>query len=107
MTEQIYSYTKAVCNEFALNDVPISIVSIGNEIVAGLVWPLGTTDNWEYIAALLHSAAWGIKDSNLSTIPQIMIHISDGADWDTQEWWYSTVLAAGPLLSTDFDIMGM
>lgn len=106
MTDQIYNYTLAVCNEFATNSIPISIISIGNEITAGLVWPLGTTDSWYNIAALLHSAAWGVKDSDLATTPQIMIHLDNGFYWGTQEWWYEAALAAGPLLTTDFDIMG-
>lgn len=54
-----------------------------------------------------HSAAWGIKDSTLTTKPKIMIHIDNGWDWDLQEFWYSSVLAEGPLLTTDFDIQGV
>lgn len=36
-----------------------------------------------------------------------MIHIDNGWDWDLQEFWYNTVLAEGPLLTTDFDIQGL
>lgn len=82
-------------------------MSIGNEITAGLVWPIGTTSSYYNIAALLHSAAWGIKDSDLSTKPQIMIHTDNGWEWATQKYFYTAVLAAGPLLTTDFDMMGV
>jgi len=87
--------------------VPIEIISIGNEITAGLLWPLGKTNNFYNIARLLHSASAGVKDSRLSTKPKIMIHLDNGWNWDTQKWWYQSVLAAGPLLSSDFDIMGV
>lgn len=85
----------------------MSIISIGNEITAGLLWPLGTTSNFYNVARLLHSASAGIKDSNLSTKPKIMIHLDNGWNWGTQQWWYTNVLAQGPLVSSDFDIMGV
>lgn len=107
LTYELYNYTMMVCNEFAASGIPLSIVSIGNEITAGLLWPTGSTSSYYNIADLLHSAAWGIKDSNLATKPKIMIHLDNGWNWATQKYFYNTVLAEGPLLKTDFDIMGV
>jgi len=104
---EVYNYTKMVSDTFQSNDIPISIISIGNEITNGLLWPDGEEPNYSNIATLLHSAAWGIKDSTLTTQPKIMIHLDNGWDWDTQEFWYNTVLGEGPLLSTDFDMQGL
>jgi arabinogalactan endo-1,4-beta-galactosidase len=36
-----------------------------------------------------------------------MIHLDNGWDWDEQEYFYTTVLAEGTLVSSDFDIMGV
>jgi arabinogalactan endo-1,4-beta-galactosidase len=36
-----------------------------------------------------------------------MIHLDNGWDWETQDYWYTTVLGEGLLLTTDFDIMGV
>lgn len=36
-----------------------------------------------------------------------MIHLDNGWDWAEQEYFYETVLAEGPLLTTDFDMMGV
>lgn len=107
LTWQVYNYTLAVSNAFAAASLSPVIISIGNEIRAGLLWPTGSTSSYYNIAALLHSAAWGIKDSNLSPKPKIMIHIDNGWSWSEQEYFYKTVLAAGPLLTTDFDMMGV
>lgn len=105
---QLYNYTLEVCNTFAANDLTVDIVSIGNEITAGLLWPLGETPNYDNIAALLHSGAWGVKDSDLATTPKIMIHLDNGWDWSTQEYFYNEVLASGTdLVSSDFDYMGI
>ncbi|KAG8169472.1 hypothetical protein KVR01_000217 [Diaporthe batatas] len=97
LTYTVYNYTL---------QVP-SIISIGNEIRTGLLWPLGGTSSWYNIAALLHSAAWGIKDSSLSPKPKIMIHLDNGWDAGTQTWWYKQVLGQGPLVASDFDMIGV
>ncbi|KAI1639908.1 family 53 glycosyl hydrolase [Biscogniauxia mediterranea] len=104
---EVYNYTLDVANQFAAAGISPSIISIGNEIRAGLLWPTGTTSNFYNIAQLLHSGAWGVKDSDLTTQPRIMIHLDNGWDWDTQEWFYTSVLAEGPLVESDFDMMGV
>ncbi|KAI2635370.1 glycoside hydrolase family 53 protein [Xylaria nigripes] len=104
---ELYNYTLDVSNQFAAADISPSIISIGNEIRGGLLWPTGGSDQLYNIARLLHSGAYGIKDSNLSTQPKIMIHLDNGWDWDSQEWFYSSVLQQGPLSTSDFDMMGV
>jgi arabinogalactan endo-1,4-beta-galactosidase len=104
---KVYNYTKDVSNAFQSAGLQPSIISIGNEITAGLLWPTGKTSNYANIARLLHSAAWGIKDSGLSPKPKIMIHLDNGWNWDTQKYFYTTVLKAGGLVLSDFDMMGV
>ncbi|CUA74321.1 arabinogalactan endo-1,4-beta-galactosidase [Rhizoctonia solani] len=107
LTNSVYQYTLSVCNRFASEGVNPAIISIRNEVRAGLLWPLGGTSSYYNIAALLHSAAWGVKDSKLSPKPKIMIHLDNGWDSSTQLWWYKTILGQGPLLTSDFDIIGV
>lgn len=83
-------------NSFASAGISPSIISIGNEIRNGLLWPLGNTSSYYNIASLLHSAAWGIKDSNLSPKPKIMVHLDNGWDGPTQLSWYNKVLGEAP-----------
>lgn len=104
---QAYNYTLAVSNAFAADGLAPVIISIGNEISAGLLWPTGETPDYYNIAQILHSAAWGIKDSSLAKQPKIMIHLDNGWSWSEQEYFYQTTLAEGPLLATDFDMMGV
>ncbi|KAK7716445.1 hypothetical protein SLS64_003599 [Diaporthe eres] len=107
LTYTVYNYTQQVSNAYASAGLSPAIISIGNEIRTGLLWPLGGTSSWYNIAALLHSAAWGIKDSNLNPKPKIMIHLDNGWDAGTQTWWYKTVLGEGPLTTSDFDMIGV
>ncbi|KAL2107836.1 hypothetical protein VUR80DRAFT_4688 [Thermomyces stellatus] len=106
LEETLYEYTLSVCNAFADEGIVPNIISIGNEIRSGLLWPVGTTDNFGNIAALLGAASRAVRESRLGAEPKIMIHLDNGWDWGAQEWWYDSVLAAG--LSRDaFDQMGV
>ncbi|KAN0110580.1 glycoside hydrolase family 53 protein [Hyaloscypha variabilis] len=107
LSRELYNYTLLVSNTFAAASITPTIISIGNEITAGLLWPLGSTKSYANIARLLHSASAGIKASSLSPQPKIMIHIDNGWNWDTQKYFYTTVLSQGTMNALDFDIMGV
>lgn len=105
-----YNYTLAVSNTFADASIPVSLLSLGNEITAGALFPAGqlSTSNGPYnLARLLHSAAAGVKDSKLSPKPKLMLHLDDGWDLAKQEWWYDLLLKQGPLTKADFDVQGV
>ncbi|KAK4103170.1 glycoside hydrolase family 53 protein [Parathielavia hyrcaniae] len=104
---KLYNYTLDASNRFQDAGVHPKIMSIGNEITPGLLWPTGRTNNWSNIARLLRSAAWGIKDSRLNPKPKIMIHLDNGWNWDTQNYWYTNVLRQGTFELSDFDMMGV
>ncbi|KAI0137108.1 glycoside hydrolase family 53 protein [Xylariales sp. AK1849] len=104
---EVYNYTLEVCNAMNSAGIAPKIVSIGNEITNGMLFSTGSSSNMNNLAEILHSAAWGVKDSDLTPMPKIMIHLDNGWNWDTQKWWYTSVLAEGPLLTTDFDMMGV
>lgn len=104
----MYNYTLETMNTFQSAGVPLSLVSIGNEITAGMLFPLGqlSRSGGAYnLARLLHSASSGIKDSKLS--PKIQIHLDNGWNFATQKYWYDLVLAQGPLTKADFDVQAV
>ena len=81
----------------------------------GLLWPLGKPDSdggYANIARLLHSGAWGVKDSNLKMAPKIMVHLDNGWDWQSINGFFDSVLensSAGDntLAASDFDLIGL
>ncbi|KFY31969.1 hypothetical protein V493_00637 [Pseudogymnoascus sp. VKM F-4281 (FW-2241)] len=83
------------------------MVSLGNEIRNGLLWPTGRTPSYANIARLLKSAAQGIKDSGLNPQPKIMIHVDNGWNWSQQQSFYRQTLAQGTFTTNDFDIIGV
>ncbi|KAM0541751.1 hypothetical protein ACHAPJ_013108 [Fusarium lateritium] len=104
---KLYNYTQEVSNAFQSAGVPPAIISIGNEITAGLLFPTGSTKSYYNIGRLLNSAAYGIKDSKLNPKPKIMIHLDKGWDWGTQEYFYTQVLNQKGLELGAFDAMGV
>ncbi|EEU42354.1 uncharacterized protein NECHADRAFT_40212 [Fusarium vanettenii 77-13-4] len=104
---RLYNYTLQVSNAFQSAGVQPSIISIGNEITAGLLFPTGSTKSFYNIGRLLNSASFGIKDSSLNPKPKIMIHLDKGWDWGTQEYFYTNVFNAGGLKTSDIDMMGV
>jgi len=107
---EVYNYTKASMDAFQSAGLPLSMVSIGNEITNGMLWPLGQTSKssgYYNLARLLHSASSAIKDSMLTPKPQIMIHLDNGWSYSTQQNWYDNVLKQGPLVAADYDIQGV
>lgn len=110
LAAQVQSYTQSTLDAFADAGIAPSIVSIGNEITAGMLWPLGAMGSGEgayNLATLLHAASAGVKASALEPQPKIMLHLDNGWKQETQEWWYDSVLAAGPLQEGDFDVQGV
>ncbi|KAF2729859.1 glycosyl hydrolase 53 [Polyplosphaeria fusca] len=109
LVQQIYNYTKSVCDAFQQHAIPLSLISLGNEITPGLLFPTGqlsSSSGPAAVAALLSSASRGVKASSLSPTPKIMIHLDNGWKWETQKWWYDLVLGAG-LASSAFDVQGV
>lgn len=104
---RLYNYTLDVSNRLADAGISPTIISVGNEIRGGLLFPTGRYDQPYNIARLLHSGSAGIKDSRLNPKPKIMFHLDNGWDWSLQEWFYSTVLSQGPLTTGDFDMIGV
>ncbi|KAL2830623.1 family 53 glycosyl hydrolase [Aspergillus cavernicola] len=104
---QVNNYTLDVLNTFAENSIPVEIISIGNEIRNGVLWPLGDISNFDNIATILQAGSSAVKSSDLAETPKIMIHLDNGWSWDQQQYFYDSVLATGILQSTDFDLIGV
>ncbi|KAJ3167131.1 hypothetical protein HDU88_002468 [Geranomyces variabilis] len=100
--------------------VQLDIVSLGNEIRHGFLWPTGRVDpmiqdagdrvrNYTDFATLWSAARNGVRDAararDLGPI-QVMIHIDNGWDQAMQENWFGALIATGLVKTYDFDLMG-
>ncbi|KAK1996108.1 family 53 glycosyl hydrolase [Colletotrichum falcatum] len=92
--------------------VTLDIVSLGNEIRHGMLWPLGrasvdvqpwpaTVANFSNLATLYKAARAGVRDATCAGVPkpEVMLHLDNGWNLTLQERWYGALVDNGVLPS--------
>ena len=104
LVEAVYTYTRDTIAAFRDAGVLPDMVQVGNEITSGMLWPDGKLpDNWDNFTDLLKAGVRGVADgSGSERRPKIMLHIDQGGNTETTQWFFSHVLAAG----VPFDVIG-
>jgi arabinogalactan endo-1,4-beta-galactosidase len=109
LTATVNSYTRQVIGAFAKQGTPVDMVSIGNEIRNGMLWPIGQVDwtnntGWDNLATLVKSGAAGAEAANpRGHRLQVMIHFDQGGDNVRSQQFYSNLIARG----VTFDVIGL
>lgn len=119
LAAELRNYVSSTMKAFTKAGVDLSIVSLGNEVRNGMLWPLGWADvdveprsariaNFTNLATLYQSARKGVDDAVASGVakPQVMIHIDNGWNLTLQERWFSSLTATGKVKTGDWDIFG-
>lgn len=105
MVQAVYDYTCEVLNELAKEDAYPDMVQIGNEIGNGMLWPYGSMDNPEALAAFLNSGIRAVRDTTpAGQDTKIMIHVQTGGSVGATENFFQTIEDNGV---TDYDIVGL
>ena len=99
--------------------IDLAIVSLGNEIRNGMLWPLGQVSvdvepesariaNFTGMATLYSAARKGVTDAVSAGVakPEVMIHIDNGWNVTLQERWFSALTGTGKVKREDWDIFG-
>lgn len=98
--------------------IGLDLVSLGNEIRHGMLWPLGQADvdvepwsatvaNFSNLATLYTAARAGVDDAIYAGVrkPAVMIHIDDGWNLTLQQRWFGALTANG-VPRTAWDVFG-
>lgn len=106
LANTVYNYTRDVLHRLARQGTPAAIVQTGNEVTAGMLWPVGQlyvdgTQRWPEFATLLKAAIAGVRDSHGHS--EVMVHIDRGGDNGGARYFYDNILAQG----VDFDVIGL
>jgi arabinogalactan endo-1,4-beta-galactosidase len=112
LTATVQSYTQQVISAFAQQGTPVDMVSIGNEIRNGILWPIGEINcasgvscgGWSNFAQLLKAGVAGAQAGN----PQghkllIMMHYDQGGNEALSAAFYSELEQYG----VPFDVIGL
>jgi len=109
LTTTVTSYTKQVISAFAQQGTPVDMVSIGNEIRNGILWPIGEincTDcgGWANFTQLLKAGVAGAEAANPPGHKLlIMMHYDQGASFTLSSAFYSELES----YNVPFDVIGL
>ncbi|KAI3538281.1 hypothetical protein CaCOL14_003388 [Colletotrichum acutatum] len=106
------NYVRETLVAFKDAGVTLDIVSLGNELRHGTLWPLGQVNvdvqpwsalvkNFTNFATLYKAARAGVKDATCAGVPkpEVMIHLDNGWNLTLQERWYGALVDNGVPLS--------
>jgi arabinogalactan endo-1,4-beta-galactosidase len=109
LTTSVYTYTRNVLERLDGQGTRPDIVQIGNEITAGMLWPLGEiyvgdTPRWAEFTTLLNAGIKGARDAQqYGKKSRIMVHIDRGGDNGGSRWFFDHIQP----YNVDFDLIGL
>ena len=108
LAETVHDYTRHCVETMARAGAPVDMVQVGNEITAGMLWPLGQiyatdTPDWDGFVTLLRAGIAGARSARVRRRPAVMVHVDRGGDNGGARWFYDHVLER----DVDFDVIGL
>ena len=109
LTATVRSYTQQVISAFAQQGTPVDMVSIGNEIRNGILWPVGEINctscgGWDNLAQLLKAGVAGARAGNPAGHQLlIMMHYDQGGNNALSSAFYAQLTSLG----VPFDVIGL
>ncbi|MCE0537804.1 arabinogalactan endo-1,4-beta-galactosidase [Kineosporia rhizophila] len=108
LTEKVRTYTRDLVRAFAAQGTPIDMFQMGNEITAGILWPVGKLypeegpQRWSEFATLLKAGIEGARQGAGKRPLKVMLHIDRGGKLGDTRWFFDQITAQG----VPFDIIG-
>jgi len=109
LTTTVQNYTHSVISAFAAQGTPVDMVSIGNEIRNGILWPVGEVDwstdtGWEDLTTLLKAGVAGARAANPPGHKLlVMLHFDEGGNNADSRRFFDHMVSAG----VPFDVIGL
>jgi len=94
---RVFEYTRDTIRRFDKERVLPDMVQIGNEVIGGMIWPVGRVpQNWDNFAELVREGVKGVEaGSPKGKSPKIMIHLDRGGDKGATKWFFDRFNAYG------------
>lgn len=104
LTDSVFEYTKRTIEAFRKAGAMPDMVQNGNEIINGMLWPIGKIPgNWDDFAALVQAGINGVyAGCGNQKAPLIMIQIDQGGNKEKTKYFFDKIFSYG----IAFDIIG-
>lgn len=105
----VRTYSQQVISAFAAQGTPVDMVSIGNEIRNGMLWPVGQVNwtagtGWDNLATLLKAGVAGVRAGNPPGHQlDVMMHFDQGGDNQQSQAFFGNLTSRG----VPFDVIGL
>ena len=100
LNNEIYNFTKEVLMKMNAQGTTPEYVSLGNETRSGMLFPYGSTGNWDTLAGFYNAGARAVRETSLNS--KIIIHLDDGGNIST----YLNYFRNANQRNVDYDIIG-
>lgn len=101
LLNDVYLHTEDVLKALKQAGVTPEWVQVGNEIPGGMLWPEGSTDNFNQLAQLLNKGYDATKavDKNI----KVIVHLDEGNNSKKFRWFYDNAKAN----NVKYDVIGL
>ncbi len=102
LVQAVFEYTRDTLRKLQEADLLPAMAAIGNEISNGLLWPLGSDQNFDTMRRLLEAGLRGV----MQVCPQVptMLHLDNGGNNALYRNWFDRYFSESYL---DFDCIGL
>ncbi|MBL1069165.1 glycosyl hydrolase 53 family protein [Streptomyces sp. 7-21] len=101
LADALAAHTADILGGLAVQGTPAAMAQIGNEINGGMVWPDGSTDDWDALAGLLTAGAEAARAASPGI--RIALHLAEGGDNGGTRWWFDNAVAR----NVPFDVIAL
>lgn len=101
LLNDVYFHTEDVLKALKQAGVTPEWVQVGNEIPGGMLWPEGSTDNFNQLAQLLNKGydATKVVDKNI----KVIVHLDEGNNSKKFRWFFDNAKAN----NVKYDVIGL
>lgn len=101
LAEEVYQHTFEVMTALQKANVKTEWVQVGNEIPGGMLWPDGSTDNWNQLGILLNKGYEAVKAVDQSI--KVIVHLDEGDNHQK----YRTFFDHATAQNVKYDVIGL
>jgi arabinogalactan endo-1,4-beta-galactosidase len=101
LQNDVYNHTYEVLHALKVAGVTPEWVQIGNEISGGMLWPEGSTSNWNQLAQLLNKGYDATKAVDASI--KVIVHLDQGDNNSRFRWFFDNAKSN----SVKYDVIGL
>jgi arabinogalactan endo-1,4-beta-galactosidase len=101
LAQEVYNHTFDVMTALKKAKVKTEWVQVGNEIPGGMLWPEGSTDNWNQLGILLNKGYDAVKKVDKSI--KVIVHLDEGDNIEKFRTFFDNAKAQ----NVKYDVIGL